>query len=808
MPNLHQDKSRAEKAARQLSKSSSAEVIPFTARVPVKEVEVYSPKAAPPESLVPNTAAIKSHVEMLHTLAQNANVDGILTFTRITDKAITERFAIGDADQMTDAIIAWSAHTNLNLYMPPVIFRKDLPHSSKGKEQDVLAVLALVGDLDSDIGKKAVDLAGLPLQAPYVVETSKGNYHATYPLARALVPSEAKPIAIALSKAIGGDSGTSDISHLWRIPGTLNWPNKKKLERGRSPLPQPVTVKQAWNGERVEPAAMWEAVKGFAETAGGSAGKSKSKGSNGSTGGSTETFSDLPADLQKLIASLPYDGEDRSKTAGCVAWKLFGRGWSNDAVVALFEEYSNGIGQRYPKDKNLREEIERLRQKFNEKPTGPLPNDIITEDSAAVEFVEKHGEHLRFCHSTGSWYNWNGVYWAKDQTTIVFQWARELVRQLAQDQDERKRYITNKTSFASGVERFAKGDPKIAVTVDYWDSDQWLLGTPGGTVDLRTGLLRDSQRHDGITKITSVAPLDSGCPQWLQFLKETTADDKELIRFLQQWCGYGLTGSIREHALVFVYGPGGNGKGVFVNVVTKILGDYVATAAMDTFTASHSDKHPTDLAKLRGARLVTASETEEGRAWAESRIKQMTGGDRISARFMRQDFFEYDPQFKLTIIGNHKPVLRNVDDAAKRRFLIVPFEKKPKVPDLNLEEKLLAEAPAILQWMISGCLDWQVNGLVKPPIVVTATDEYFADQDLFAQWLGEACECDPGNKERHRHRVVSVVAGLCHLRQRGAGLSKVICWPDGSAWVHRQEDDEGPNLPRHQAYPEGELPRA
>jgi putative DNA primase/helicase len=146
-------------------------------------------------------------------------------------------------------------------------------------------------------------------------------------------------------------------------------------------------------------------------------------------------------------------------------------------------------------------------------------------------------------------------------------------------------------------------------------------------VDLRTGLLCDSQRHDGITKITSVAPLDSGCPQWLQFLKETTGDDRELIRFLQQWCGYGRTGSIREHALVFVYGPGGNGKGVFVNVVTKILGDYVATAAMDTFTASHSDKHPTYLAKLRGARLVTASETEEGRAWVESRIKQMTGGD-------------------------------------------------------------------------------------------------------------------------------------------------------------------------------------
>jgi putative DNA primase/helicase len=196
---------------------------------------------------------------------------------------------------------------------------------------------------------------------------------------------------------------------------------------------------------------------------------------------------------------------------------------------------------------------------------------------------------------------------------------------------------------------------------------------------------------------------------------------------------------------VFVYGPGGNGKGVFMNVVTKILGDYAATAAMDTFTASHTDKHPTDLAKLRGARIVTASETEEGRAWAESRIKQMTGGDRVSARFMRQDFFEYDPQFKLMIIGNHKPVLRNVDDAARRRFLIVPFERKPKTPDKELEEKLLAEAPGILQWMIGGCLDWLANSLVKPTSVNTATDDYFADQDLFAQWLEECCECEPGN---------------------------------------------------------------
>src|SRR5436190_113345 len=148
---------------------------------------------------------------------------------------------------------------------------------------------------------------------------------------------------------------------------------------------------------------------------------------------------------------------------------------------------------------------------------------------------------------------------------------------------------------------------------------------------------------------------------------------RRTIRFLQQWAGYCLTGVTREHALVFVFGPGGNGKTVFINVLTGIVADYATTAAMETFAVSHSDRHPTDLAMLRGARLVTASETEEGRAWAETRIKQMTGGDKIAARFMRQDFFEYVPQFKLWITGNHKPGLRSVGEAIRRRMNLIPF---------------------------------------------------------------------------------------------------------------------------------------
>ncbi|GEO18747.1 phage/plasmid primase, P4 family [Microvirga aerophila] len=376
----------------------------------------------------------------------------------------------------------------------------------------------------------------------------------------------------------------------------------------------------------------------------------------------------------------------------------------------------------------------------------PPRNDIITEDSAACQFAEIYTDRLRFCHDTGVWFEWDNAIWRPNRTGLAFQWARELARMLSSSEPDKVRYVVNKTSFATGVEKFARGDAAFAVTMEAWDADPFLLGTPGGTVDLRTGRLRLSEPSEGITRSTSVAPaLRADCPLWLQFLEEATGGDAELMLFLQQWCGYALTGDTREHALVFIYGPGGNGKSVFLNVLTSILNAYAETASMDTFTASKGDKHPTDLAMLRGARLVTASETEEGKAWAEARIKQMTGGDKITARFMRQDFFTFVPQFKLTIVGNHKPVLQNVDEAARRRFNIVPFTRKPARPDRQLEVKLKAEYPAILRWMINGCLNWQKHGLTRPASVIAATDDYFGEQDLFGQWLQDECDAEPGN---------------------------------------------------------------
>jgi putative DNA primase/helicase len=253
-----------------------------------------------------------------------------------------------------------------------------------------------------------------------------------------------------------------------------------------------------------------------------------------------------------------------------------------------------------------------------------------------------------------------------------------------------------------------------------------------------------------ILQLGFLAPPDAvDCPLWLEFLHQTFAGDAGLIRFLQQWHGYSLTGSTREHALLFGHGHGGNGKTVWLNTISNIMGDYCRTAAMDTFTAAKHDRHPTELAALKGARLVCASETEEGRAWSEVRIKQLTGGDRIAARLMRQDFFEFVPQFKLTVIGNNVPELHNVDDAARRRLNIVPFTQKPPVIDRNLEQKLRAEWPGILRWKIVGCLDWRENGLIRPDAVAASTAEYFSEQDLLSQWLEECCvQTDDGSQAK------------------------------------------------------------
>jgi putative DNA primase/helicase len=264
------------------------------------------------------------------------------------------------------------------------------------------------------------------------------------------------------------------------------------------------------------------------------------------------------------------------------------------------------------------------------------------------------------------------------------------------------------------------------------------------TINLCTGVDESPNRLDYCTKQTAVCPAPEGtpCPMWMTFLKRATDDKSKLISFLQRYLGYCCTGFVHEHVVVFLYGTGANGKSVFVNTVAGILGDYAISAPMEMFLASRYDRHPTEIARLKGARLVVAHETQKGRAWDEAKIKNLTGGDRLSARFMRGDFFDFAPTHKLLIAGNTKPSLRNVDEGIRRRFLLVPFTVQipPAERDPDLADKLKAEWPAILRWMVDGCLEWRRVGLMVPEIVRDATADYLADQDTLEQWIEDCID--------------------------------------------------------------------
>jgi putative DNA primase/helicase len=370
----------------------------------------------------------------------------------------------------------------------------------------------------------------------------------------------------------------------------------------------------------------------------------------------------------------------------------------------------------------------------------------FSDDAIADLFAQRLSPTLRHVAKWGRWFEYDGSRWAQDDTLRAFDLSRAICREVASKVQENRTSLAKAIASAktvAAVERLARSDRRLAGTVDQWDADPMLLNTPSGTVDLRTGLVRPSRRDDYCTKMAAVGPRDyADCPLWLYFLGRIFAENDEIIAYMKRLCGYMITGETIEQQFSFFFGIGANGKGVLTNTLLGILGSYAKTTAPETFMASKVERHLTEVADLRGARLVVASETEKGRRWAESRLKEITGASPISARFMRQDLFEYIPQLKLVIAGNHKPHLSAVDEAIRRRLHLVPFSVViPKDErDLHLGEKLKAEWPAILRWMIDGCLEWQAEGLKPPDAIRAATDAYFENEDSLGEWITDACD--------------------------------------------------------------------
>ena len=376
-----------------------------------------------------------------------------------------------------------------------------------------------------------------------------------------------------------------------------------------------------------------------------------------------------------------------------------------------------------------------------------------SEERLAAEFTRQNGAQWRYVEVWSRWFSWDGRRWAGEDTLRAFDLARKVAREMSvqarfdeelqPQQREKVALSIASAKTIAAIERLARADRVHAVTSDLWDRDPWVLNTPTGVLYLNTGKIGPHVPDAYQTKLTS-AGISGECLAWMAFLARVTADDGELQAFLQRFVGYSLSGSTREHALLFLYGLGGNGKSTFINALLGAFGDYAIVAPMETFMESFVSRHPSELAMLRGARLVVAQEVEDGQRWAASKIKQLTGGDVIQARYMRQDWFSYLPQFKLLLSGNHKPSFRSIDEALRRRFFLVNFGQTIGADerDKTLPEKLHAERAGILSWAAEGCAEWQRIGLAPPASVVEATSAYLEDEDLMRTWLDECCEKD------------------------------------------------------------------
>ena len=288
----------------------------------------------------------------------------------------------------------------------------------------------------------------------------------------------------------------------------------------------------------------------------------------------------------------------------------------------------------------------------------------------------------------------------------------------------------------------AQSEPDIPARITEFDTDPLLLNCANGVLNLATGELMPHAPARRLSKITTIAydPM-AACPLWLEFLDRVMGSDDDMIDYLQRAMGYTLTGHTGEQCLFFTHGNGANGKSVFLEILLQMAGEYGTNARADSFMVKQQSGIPNDIARLVGMRFVGVNETETGQRMAESLVKDLTGGDTISARFLHREFFTFRPEFKLWIRGNHKPSIRGTDDGIWRRIHLIPFEVQiPEAErDPNLPEKLHAELPGILRWAVEGAIAWQRDGLRVPEKVKAATSEYRTEMDRLADFIDEKC---------------------------------------------------------------------
>jgi len=369
-----------------------------------------------------------------------------------------------------------------------------------------------------------------------------------------------------------------------------------------------------------------------------------------------------------------------------------------------------------------------------------------TDLGNAERFIVQHGANVRYCYAWSRWLVWSGLRWERDESGRIHRLAKETVRGIYQEaaaapaEDRRK----DLAKHAARTEAEAKiramvelAKSEVPISPDELDADPWLLNVPNGTLDLRTGELREHRRENLLTKMAGADyHPNAEAPLWAATL-EHVLPSPALRTFFKKLCGYAITGDVSEHILAVLYGTGANGKSTSLNALLEAAGDYGMQAAPDLLVAKKG-AHPTEVADLFGKRLVASIEVEDGRRLAESLVKQLTGGDKVRARRMRQDFWQFDPTHKVFMAVNHKPEVRGTDTAIWRRIRLIPFTEtiQPSEQDKKLPEKLRGELSGILAWVVEGCLEWQREGLQAPKEVRKATGQYRSEMDV----IGAFCK--------------------------------------------------------------------
>ncbi len=365
-----------------------------------------------------------------------------------------------------------------------------------------------------------------------------------------------------------------------------------------------------------------------------------------------------------------------------------------------------------------------------------------TEDNVGRLFERQYSEALRYCKAWGCWLSWDGTRWRQERTDTAFDFSRTMARAA----NPSGKPTIARAAFAHGVEAFARAARTFATEAEQWDRDEFAFNAPGGTVDLRTGKMRPHDQSDYITKLGSVSPQPGPKPVFDKFMFEITCGDESLIHYHQRSLGAMLSGARADHWLLFWIGSGRNGKNTLGDLIAEIFGDYAKTIPTETLMSMKGQAHPTEIANLRGVRLAISSEVAEGAHWNESRIKSLTGDATLTGRFMRGDFFQFLRSHKHLIYGNNRPQLRVVDDAIRARMHVVPFRAmfsdELGTRDPLMGEKLRAEAPQILAWLIQGHVQFIKDGYkLKPCAAVRReTEDYLDTQSTPALWVKERCE--------------------------------------------------------------------